>query len=125
MEVCDAVAHAQAHLVVHRDLKPSNILVDANGQPRVLDFGIAKLLGANAPGETLTQTGVLALSPSYAAPEQVLGESISTATDVYALGTLLFQLTAGRLPHRRSGRMEMLAQEVTGERATRPSVASS
>ena len=122
VEVCDAVAHAQAHLVVHRDLKPSNILVDANGQPRVLAFGIAKLLGANAPGETLTQTGVLAMSPSYAAPEQVLGEPISTATDVYALGTLLFELLTGQLPQQRQAlSLEALVAQVSSEQAIAPS----
>lgn len=122
VDVCDAVAHAQAHLVVHRDLKPSNILVDANGQPRVLDFGIAKLLGASAPGETLTQTGVLAMSPSYAAPEQVLGESISTATDVYALGTVLFQMLTGELPQQRQAlSLEALVARVHSEQANAPS----
>jgi len=122
VEVCDAVAHAQTHLVVHRDLKPSNILVDANGQPRVLDFGIAKLLGANAPGETLTQTGVLAMSPSYAAPEQVLGESISTATDVYALGTLLFEMLTGQLPQQRQAlSLEALVASARSEQVVAPS----
>lgn len=124
VKVCDAVAHAQAHLVVHRDLKPSNILVDADGQPRVLDFGIAKLLGANAPGETLTQTGVLAMSPFYAAPEQVLGESISTATDVYALGTLLFQMLTGQLPQQRQGlSLEALVASARSEQTVAPSQA--
>ena len=68
-----------------------------------------------------TATGVRVLSPAYAAPEQVRGEEVGVAADVYGLGVLLYELAVGRLPHRRSGRMEMLAQEVTGERATRPS----
>jgi eukaryotic-like serine/threonine-protein kinase len=120
--VCDAVAYAQAHLVVHRDLKPSNILVDDNGQPRVLDFGIAKLLGDSAPEADMTQTGVRALSPRYAAPEQVLGESISTATDVYALGTILFELLTGTLPHQRDSLpLEALAAQVKSEQAAAPS----
>lgn len=99
--ICDAVAHAQSRLVVHRDLKPSNILVDADGQPRVLDFGIAKILSDSAE-DGLTRTGARALSPAYAAPEQIRGEPISTATDVYALGVVLFELLCGKLPHRRS-----------------------
>ncbi len=120
--VCDAVAYAQAHLVVHRDLKPSNILVDANGQPRVLDFGIAKLLGDSAPEAAMTQTGLRALSPQYAAPEQVLGDSISTATDVYSLGTILFELLVGVLPHQRQlVPIEALAEQVRNEQAPAPS----
>ncbi len=120
--VCDAVAYAQAHLVVHRDLKPSNILIDDNGQPRVLDFGIAKLLGDSAPEEAMTQTGARALSPHYAAPEQVLGESISTATDVYALGTILFELLTGALPQQRQAlSLEALAAQVKTEQAPAPS----
>ncbi len=120
--VCDAVAYAQAHLVVHRDLKPSNILVDDNGQPRVLDFGIAKLLGDSAPEATMTQTGMRALSPQYAAPEQVLGESISTATDVYALGTILFELITGVLPHQRDALpLEALSELVRNEQPSAPS----
>lgn len=99
--ICDAVAHAQSRLVVHRDLKPSNILVDSDGQPRVLDFGIAKILSDSAE-EGLTRTGARALSPAYAAPEQIRGEPVSTATDVYALGVVLYELLCGRLPHRRN-----------------------
>jgi eukaryotic-like serine/threonine-protein kinase len=120
--VCDAVAYAQAHLVVHRDLKPSNILVDANGQPRVLDFGIAKLLGDGASDVAMTQTGLRALSPQYAAPEQVLGDSISTATDVYSLGTILFELLVGVPPHQRQlVSIEALAEQVRNEQAQAPS----
>jgi eukaryotic-like serine/threonine-protein kinase len=120
--ICDAVAYAQAHLVVHRDLKPSNILIDDSSQPRVLDFGIAKLLGDSAPEETMTQTGARALSPQYAAPEQVLGESISTATDVYALGTILFELLTGTLPQQRQSLpLEALAAQVKSEQTTAPS----
>ncbi len=119
-EVCDAVAYAHSQLVVHRDLKPSNILVDANGQPRVLDFGIAKLLGDEADG-TLTGTGARVMSPAYAAPEQILGEPAGTATDVYSLGVVLFELLTGTLPHRRSGTPEALARAVDSESIERPS----
>jgi eukaryotic-like serine/threonine-protein kinase len=121
-EVAEAVAYAQNHLVVHRDLKPSNILVDATGTVRVLDFGIAKLLGERAPTDTLTHTGVHALSPAYAAPEQVLGGAISTATDVYALGVILFELITGTLPHMRNLiSYEALIAQIQNEQTPVPS----
>lgn len=120
-EVCDAVAHAQAHLVVHRDLKPSNILIDQNGTPRVLDFGIAKLLDDSGPLQTGSE--VRAMTPIYAAPEQILGEPISTATDVYALGVVLYQLLTATLPHQRSGALVSLADTVRLETIERPSLA--
>jgi tetratricopeptide (TPR) repeat protein len=97
LQVARAVAHAHARLVVHRDLKPSNILVTANGSVRLLDFGVAKLL-ENRPGEQ-TQFAVRAFTPEYAAPEQVKGEPISTATDVYSLGVVSYQLLTGALPY--------------------------
>ncbi len=97
LEVCEAVEYAHRHRVVHRDLKPSNVMVDRNGRARLLDFGIAKLLEPG--GETAEQPTLLrALTPQYAAPEQVTGGAITPATDVYALGVLLFELLAGRLP---------------------------
>ena len=100
LDVLGAVAHAHANLVVHRDLKPSNILVAAGGSVKLLDFGIAKLLEEGAPGaeSTLTDAGGRALTPEYAAPEQVAGGAVTTATDVYALGVLLYVLLAGRHP---------------------------
>lgn len=100
LQVAAAVAHAHANLVVHRDLKPSNILVDAAGQVKLLDFGIATLLDEGAAGEpgTLTQAAGRALTPEYAAPEQVSSGGMNTATDVYALGVLLYQLLVGRHP---------------------------
>ncbi len=99
LQVADAVAHAHANLVVHRDLKPSNILVDGQSQVKLLDFGIATLLDA-ASGEPVeaTVTAARALTPAYAAPEQLLGQPVTTATDVYALGVLLYVLLAGRHP---------------------------
>jgi len=99
LQAADAVAYAQSRLVVHRDIKPSNLMVDREGRVRVLDFGIAKLLGDSEAGEPLTDTGVGILTPAYAAPEQMRGEPITTATDVYALGGVLFELLTGRPPH--------------------------
>ena len=84
-----AVEHAHKHLVVHRDLKPSNILVDTEGQVKLLDFGIAKLLGEADSAAALTQRAGAAMTPLYAAPEQLLAESISTLTDVFSLGVVL------------------------------------
>ncbi len=121
LQVCEAVAYAQTRLVVHRDLKPSNILVDGDGRVRLLDFGIAKLLDAALEGGE-TATGLRAMSPAYAAPEQILDESISTATDVYALGVVLYELLTGELPHRRAAAtLETLADRVRSETTLRPS----
>ena len=123
--VCAAVDSAHHNLVVHRDLKPANILVTAEGEAKLLDFGIAKLLsGGEDEEETahLTQLGARVLTPAYAAPEQILGEPVTTATDVYALGVLLFELITGALPHAREQRsLSSLASGVERETAERPS----
>lgn len=97
LQVCDAVAYAHRQLVVHRDLKPSNVLVDATGQTRLLDFGIARLLDDTADAEA-TRTQHRALTPQYAAPEQFSGLDSGTAVDVFGLGAVLYQLLSGRPP---------------------------
>jgi serine/threonine-protein kinase len=95
LKVCAAVAHAHQNLVVHRDLKPENILVGGDGQPKLLDFGIAKLLDESGP---VTRTGMHMLTPEYAAPEQFSGGMITTATDEYTLGAVLYELLCGLRP---------------------------
>ena len=99
LQVLAAVGHAHANLIVHRDIKPSNILVTADGAVKLLDFGIAKLVSTDEQGEAaLTAEGSRALTPEFAAPEQVRGDPVTTATDVYAVGVLLYLLLSGRHP---------------------------
>ena len=105
LDVCEAVSHAHRSLVVHRDIKPSNVLVESSGKVKLLDFGISKLLrteGDNA-GNPLTRLGLLPMTPDYAAPEQIRGGTITTVTDVYGLGALLYEMLTGGPPFEARG----------------------
>ncbi len=122
MTVCRAVQFAHANLVVHRDLKPSNILVTEDGQVRLLDFGIAKLLDPEGTGARLPTESLLLMTPEHAAPEQFLGQPITTATDVYQLGVLLYELLTGNRPFQAGSSME-LGRAICEQEPTRPSAA--
>jgi len=103
--VCGAVQYAHQNLVIHRDLKPSNILVTQEGVVKLLDFGIAKLLDPQAAAADRTRTGLHLMTPEYASPEQVRGEAITTASDVYSLGVVLYELLTGHRPYRFKSRL--------------------
>ena len=107
VKVCDAVQYAHRNLVVHRDIKPTNILVTAQGEPKLLDFGIAKFIDGEPAGTQMTDAHARPMTREYAAPEQVLAQPITTVTDVYALGVLLYELLCGRLPYPQAARGEI------------------
>ncbi|MBS0659434.1 MAG: serine/threonine protein kinase [Verrucomicrobia bacterium] len=120
-KICAAVAHAHQHLVIHRDLKPANIRVTAAGEPMLLDFGIARLLDADATGE---ETGSIAqlMTPAYASPEQLRRERMTTASDVYSLGVILCEMLAGARPYRlTTRRVDEVVQAILSGEPERPS----
>jgi serine/threonine protein kinase/tetratricopeptide (TPR) repeat protein/TolB-like protein len=123
LPVLDAVQHAHDHRIVHRDLKPSNVLV-IDGQPKLLDFGIAKILGPDSAGDSTMTSLARPMTPDYASPEQILGQPITPATDVYALGLLLYELLTGHRPFRFTTETpEQKSRSICGQEPERPSTA--
>ena len=121
--ICAAVQYAHRNLVVHRDIKPANILVAEDGSPRLLDFGIAKLLNPEVSGESPTATAI-AMTPAYASPEQARGERVTTATDVYSLGVVLYEVLTGHHPYRFASRQPLdVLRAVVEQEPENPSTA--
>lgn len=123
-KICSAVQYAHQHLVIHRDLKPSNIMVTEDGSPKLLDFGISKLVSQE--GDALqTQTEFRALTPGYASPEQVKGDMISTSSDVYSLGVILYELLTGKRPYNTDSKnFSEIVRAICEDEPVRPSLAT-
>ncbi len=122
LKVCAAVAFAHRNLTIHRDLKPSNILVPPDGNPKLLDFGLAKILDENLADQEQTATQYRAFTPAYASPEQILGKKVTTASDVYSLGVVLYELLTGEKPFHFEGKsLDELVQTLTETQPLKPS----
>ncbi len=121
LKVCNAVSYAHQHLVVHRDLKPSNIFVTNEGDVKLLDFGIAKLLD-DSTDATQTNTNLRAFTPDYASPEQIRGAKVTTASDVYSLGVLLYELLTRKLPYQMQNKtFDEISKAILTQNPSRPS----
>lgn len=122
LKICSAVAYAHRNLIVHRDIKPSNIIVNEDGEPKLLDFGLAKILDDNLADGDQTKTAFRAFTPSYASPEQILGKNITTASDVFSLGVVLYELLTNQKPfHYENKSFEEILQIVDSTEAPKPS----
>lgn len=122
-QVCSAVQYAHQHLIIHRDLKPANILVAADGTPKLLDFGIAKLLQPDLAQSYQTQAGQTPMTPAYASPEQVRSETLTTTSDVYSLGVVLYELLTGHSPYQlKEKTFNEMMRAICEQEPTRPSL---